>query len=156
MTPRRATVTVCSTSGEQRRASAATSFRTAPPPSGRHGGGRSLGCQTVSLVQKTKSYGIPVRFRLRSSGPILPTAAGLGVFSRHLRRDWGTMRRLSTSIEQHLQALAILNVDIEQARHTLGQLERTTWRVDRRRAVRRPAGCLAGQSALDRWAGSLP
>ena len=40
------------------------------------------------------------------------------------------MRWLSMRIESQLQALAILSVDIEQARETLTQLETRTWRVD--------------------------
>ena len=50
-------------------------------------------------------------------------------------------------IESQLQTLAILNVDIEQARQTLTQLETTTWRVELReidgeRFVVLPAGSL--------------
>ena len=57
------------------------------------------------------------------------------------------MRWLSTSIEQQLQALAILNVDIEQARQTVAQLQTTTWSVELReidgeRFVVLPAGSL--------------
>ena len=57
------------------------------------------------------------------------------------------MRWLSMRIESQLQALAILNVDIQQARQTLTQLETTTWRVELReidgdRFVVLPAGSL--------------
>jgi hypothetical protein len=50
-------------------------------------------------------------------------------------------------IENQLQALAILNVDIGQARRTLAQLEETTWRVELReidgeRSVVLPAGSM--------------
>ena len=78
---------------------------------------------------------------------LLPAAAGLSVFLVMCGGIWGTMRWLSTSIENRLQALALLNVDIEQARHTLTQLENTTWRVELReingeRFVVLPAGSL--------------
>ena len=78
---------------------------------------------------------------------LLPASAGLSVFLVMCGGSWGTMRWLSTSIENQLQALAILNVDIEQARHTLTQLEKTTWRVELReidgeRFVVLPAGSL--------------
>ena len=78
---------------------------------------------------------------------LLPAATGLSVFLVMCGGIWGTMRWLSTSIENRLQALALLNVDIEQARHTLTQLENTTWRVELReingeRFVVLPAGSL--------------
>ena len=78
---------------------------------------------------------------------LLPSAAGLSVFLVMCGGIWGTMRWLSTSIEQQLQALAILNVDIEQARQTVAQLQTTTWSVELReidgeRFVVLPAGSL--------------
>ena len=78
---------------------------------------------------------------------LLPSAAGLSVFLVMCGGIWGTMRWLSTSIENQLQVLAILKVDIEQARQTLAQLQKTTWRVELReidgeRFVVLPAGSL--------------
>ena len=61
---------------------------------------------------------------------LLPAAAGLSLFLVICAGSWGTMRWLSMRIESQLQALAILNVDIEQARKTLTQFETMTWRVD--------------------------
>ena len=70
------------------------------------------------------------------------------------------MRWLSTSIEQRLPTLAILNVDIEQARATLAQLEETTWGVELREidgerfvvlpaaALNSPPWAVGGQPAL--------
>ena len=57
------------------------------------------------------------------------------------------MRWLSMRIESQLQALAILNVDIEHARQTSTELETATWRVELReidgdRFVVLPAGSL--------------
>ena len=63
---------------------------------------------------------------------LLTTAAGLSVLVAICGGGWGTMRWLSTSIEDRLNALAILNVDIGQARRTLAQLEKTTWSVELR------------------------
>ena len=78
---------------------------------------------------------------------LLPAAAGLSLFLVICGRSCGTMRWLSMRIESQLQTLAILNVDIEQARQTLTQLETTTWRVELReidgeRFVVLPAGSL--------------
>ena len=63
---------------------------------------------------------------------LLPAATGLSLFLVICGGSWGTMRWLSMRIESQLQALAILNVDIEQARQTLTQLETMTWRVQLR------------------------
>ena len=78
---------------------------------------------------------------------LLPAAAGLSLFLTMCGGSWGTMRSLSMRIESQLQALAILNVDIEQARRTLAHLQGTTWRVELReidgdRFVVLPAGSL--------------
>ena len=73
---------------------------------------------------------LAARCDLQTGKSTRPT--GLGVFLVICGGSWGTMRWLSASIESHLQALAILNVDIEQARRTLAQLEKTTWSVDLR------------------------
>ncbi len=78
---------------------------------------------------------------------LLPAAAGLSLFLIMCGGSWGTMRWLSMRIESQLQTLAILNVDIEQARQTLAELHRTTWRVELReidgdRFVVLPAGSL--------------
>ncbi len=78
---------------------------------------------------------------------LLTAAASLTVFLVMCGGIWGTMRWLSTSIEDQLQALAILNVDIKHARETLTHLEETTWRVELReidgeRFVVLPAGSL--------------
>ena len=78
---------------------------------------------------------------------LLTTAAGLSVLVAICGGGWGTMRWLSTRVESQLQALAILNVDIGQARRTLAHLEETTWRVELReidgeRFVVLPAGSL--------------
>ena len=60
------------------------------------------------------------------------TTAGLSVLAAICGGGWGTMRWLSTSIENRLRTVAALNVDIEQRRQTLPQLRTTTWRVELR------------------------
>ena len=78
---------------------------------------------------------------------LLPAAAGLSLLLVMCVGGWGTVRWLSMRIESQRQALAILTVDIEQARQTLAQLQGTTWRVELReidgeRFVVLPAGSL--------------
>ena len=78
---------------------------------------------------------------------LLPAAMGLSLFLAISGGSWATMRWLSASIEDRLQALAVLNVDIEQARETLAEMEETTWGVELReidgeRFVVLPAGTL--------------
>ena len=78
---------------------------------------------------------------------LLPAAAGLSLFLVICGGSWGTMRWLSMRIESQLQTLAILDVDIEQARQTLTELETATWRIELReidgeRFVVLPAGSL--------------
>ena len=63
---------------------------------------------------------------------LLPAAAGLSLFLIICAGSWGTMRWLSMRIERQLEMLVLLDLDIEQARETLTQLETTTWRVELR------------------------
>ena len=61
--------------------------------------------------------------------------------------SWAGTRWLWTTIEQQIETLAVLRVDIEQARQTLAQLEETSWSVELRdidgeRFVVLPAGSL--------------
>ena len=63
---------------------------------------------------------------------LLPAAAGLSLFLVICAGSWGTMRWLSMRIERQLEMLVLLDLDIEQARETLTQLEMTTWRVELR------------------------
>ncbi len=77
----------------------------------------------------------------------LTTGAGLSVLVAICGGGWGTMRWLSTSIENRLDSLAILNLDIGQTRRTLAQWEETTWSVelgeiDGERFVVSPAGSM--------------
>ena len=83
---------------------------------------RSIDADMAEWTQRTKS--------VLMRAWLLPAAAGLSLFLVICAGSWGTMRWLSMRIESQLQALAILNVDIEQARKTLTQFETMTWRVD--------------------------
>ena len=61
--------------------------------------------------------------------------------------SWAGTRWLWTTLEQQIETLAVLRVDIEQARQTLAQLEETTGSVELRdidgeRFVVLPAGSL--------------
>ncbi len=46
--------------------------------------------------------------------------------------SWAGTRWLWTTIERRIEMLAVLRVDIDQARQTLAELESMTWRVELR------------------------
>ena len=100
---------------------------------------RSIDADMAAWTERTKA--------LLWRAWLLPAAAGLSLFLVICGGSWGTMRWLSMRIESQLQALAILNVDIEQARRTLAHLQGTTWHVELReidgeRFVVLPAGSM--------------
>ena len=80
-------------------------------------------------------------------GWLRPLVVGL-IFSLGLvGGSWAGMHGLWTIIQQQIETLAVLRVDIEEARQTLAQLEETTWGVELReidgeRYVVLPAGTL--------------
>ena len=62
--------------------------------------------------------------------------------------SWAGTRWLWTTIERQIEALAVLRVDIEEARATLARIEDTTWgleltEIDGERFVVLPAGTLS-------------
>ena len=76
-----------------------------------------------------------------------PLVVGLSLFLGISGGSWATMRWLSRSIEGRIETLATLNVQIEQARETLAEIEETTWgvtlrEIDGERFVVLPAGTL--------------
>ena len=76
-----------------------------------------------------------------------PLVMGLSLFLGISGGSWATMHWLSTSIESRIYTVAVLNVDIKQARETLAQMEQTTWgvtlnQIDGERFVVLPAGSL--------------
>ena len=76
-----------------------------------------------------------------------PLLVGLSLFLGISGSSWATMRWLSRSIERRIETLATLNVQIEEARWTLAEIEEATWGVTLReiegeRFVVLPAGTL--------------
>ncbi len=78
---------------------------------------------------------------------ILPLVVGLSLSLGIVGGSWAGTRWLWTTIEQQIEALAVLRVDIEEARATLARIEETTWgleltEIDGERFVVLPAGAL--------------
>ena len=76
-----------------------------------------------------------------------PLVMGLSLFLGISGGSWATMHWLSASIESRIRTVAVLNVNIKQARETLAQIEQTTWgvtlrKIDGQRFVVMPAGSL--------------
>jgi hypothetical protein len=100
---------------------------------------RSIEAGSAAWTGRTRA--VPTRVRR------LTTAAGLSVLAAICGGGSGTMRWWSTSIEDRLDAPAILNLDIGQARRTLAPSEETAWSVELRgidggRFVVSPAGSM--------------
>ena len=78
---------------------------------------------------------------------LLPLVAGLSLSLGIVGGSWAGTRWLWTTIEQQIEALAVLRVDIAEARATLARIEETTWglelkEIDGERFVVLPAGTL--------------
>ena len=76
-----------------------------------------------------------------------PLVVGLSLSLGTVAGSWAGTRWLWTTIEQQVEALAVLRVDIEEARATLARIEDTTWgvtlrEIDGERFVVLPAGTL--------------
>ena len=76
-----------------------------------------------------------------------PLVVGLSLSLGIVGGSWAGTRWLWTTIEQQIEALAVLRVDIEEARATLARIEETTWgleltEIDGERFVVLPAGTL--------------
>ena len=77
-----------------------------------------------------------------------PLVFGLSLFLGICGGSWAAMPWLWTTIEHRIETLAVLHVDIDQARVTLDQIEDTTWgvtlrEIDGERFVVLPAGALS-------------
>ena len=77
-----------------------------------------------------------------------PPVVGLTLFLGISSGSWGLMHRLSASIRNRIETLALLEVRIDQARETLAEIEETTWgvtlrEIDGERFVVLPDGTLA-------------
>ena len=78
---------------------------------------------------------------------VRPLVMGLSLFLGISGGSWATMHWLSASIESRIRTVAVLNVNIKQARETLAELEETTWgltlrEIEGERFVVMPAGSL--------------
>ena len=76
-----------------------------------------------------------------------PLVIGLSLFLAFSGGSWGLMHWLSTSIQSRIETLAVLEVQIEDARETLAEIEKTTWgvtllEIDGERFVVLPDGTL--------------
>ena len=76
-----------------------------------------------------------------------PLVVGLSLFLGISGGSWATMHWLSRSIERRIETLAAVNVQIEQARKTLAEIEERTWgvtlrEIDGERVVVLPDGTL--------------
>ena len=76
-----------------------------------------------------------------------PLVVGLSLSLGTVGGSWAGTRWLWMTIEQQIEALAVLRVDIEEARATLARIEETTWgleltEIDGERFVVLPAGTL--------------
>ena len=74
-----------------------------------------------------------------------PLVVGLSLSLGICAGSWAGTRWLWTTIEQQIEALAVLRVDIKEARATLARIEDTTWgleltKIDGERFVVLPAG----------------
>ena len=78
---------------------------------------------------------------------LLPLVVGLSLSLGIVGGSWAGTRWLWTTIEQQIETLAVLRVDIDEARATLARIEDTTWgleltEIDGDRFVVLPAGTL--------------
>ena len=77
-----------------------------------------------------------------------PLVVGLSLSLGICGGSWSGTRWLWTSIEQQIDVLAVLRLDIEEARATLARIEETTWgvrlrRIEGERFVVLPASALS-------------
>ena len=100
---------------------------------------RSIEADTAAAVERIR--GMLLRAWL------WPVVVSLSLLLAICGGSWAAMRSLWTTIEQQLETLAVLNVEIEQARRTLAEIEHTTWgvtlrEIDGERFLVLPAGTL--------------
>ena len=79
---------------------------------------------------------------------ILPLVVGLSLSLGICGGSWAGTHWLWMTIEQQIETLAVLRVDIEEARRTLARIEDTTWgleltEIDGDRFVVLPASALS-------------
>lgn len=82
---------------------------------------RTIEGDTVASVARTRVILLNAWLR--------PLVIGLSLFLAFSGGSWGLMHWLSTSIQSRIETLAVLEVQIEDARDTLAEIEDTTWGV---------------------------
>ena len=82
---------------------------------------RTIEGDTVALVGRTRVILLNAWLR--------PLVIGLSLLLAFSGGSWGLMHWLSTSIQSRIETLAVLEVQIEDARDTLAEIEETTWGV---------------------------
>ena len=100
---------------------------------------RSIEADTAAATARMRAFLLKAWLR--------PLMVGLSLFLGISGGSWATMRWLSRSIELRIETLATLNVQIEEARETLAEIEETTWgvtflEIEGERVVVLPAGTL--------------
>ena len=82
----------------------------------------------------------------RGSGLVAGLSLSLGICGG----SWAGTHRLWTTIEQQIEALAVLRVDIEEARATLARIEETTWGLELTNSSRGGTSCPHGRKTTCR------
>ena len=59
-----------------------------------------------------------------------PLVVGLSLFLGFSAGNWALTRSLSARIQNRIETLAVLDIQIEEARETLAEMEDTTWGVN--------------------------
>ena len=137
------------TSRLQRRLETERAEIEAPPARGLKVLGESLSGVATSALRTIEAYTAAATGRMH--GMLLrawlrPLLVGLSLSVGICGGSWAA-RLLWTAIEWKVETLAALNLDIEQARQTLTEIEETTWglelEIDGARYVVLPAGTLS-------------
>ena len=111
---------------------------------------RTIEADTVSAVGRLSAL-------LRRAW-LRPLVAGLSLLLGICGGIWAGTRWLWTTIEQQVETLAVLRVDIKEARATLARIEETTWGWSQPRSTAIGSWCCRPERWILRpgpWAGGL-
>ena len=116
-------------------------------PAGRRESLRGVVDDALRTIEADTAAAVGRLSALLLRGWLRPLVVGLIFSFGIVGGSWPGMRWLWMNIEDRLETLAVLQVDIEQARQTLTAIEETTWGVELReidgeRFVVLPAGTL--------------
>ncbi len=114
--------------------------------------GESLSAAATGALRSIEADTAPTAKRVRvllRRAWFRPLVVGLSLFLGISGGSWATMHWLSRSIERRIETLATVNVQIEQAREILAEIEETTWgvtlrEIDGERFVVLPTGTPEG------------